>query len=274
MNDPKLDTAIKAARLAGNHIQRAARDLNRVQISKKQHNDYVTNVDQEAEQIILNCIKQTFPLHSFLCEESGLSQSRSDYCWIIDPLDGTCNFIHGIPHYCISIALYHNEKPEIGVIYDPNRNELYRAAKGRGAFLDDHRLRIDPDVELKNAIVACCFSSRKNHVEEEVDLHLQYVKKVARSCLSIRHISAAALDLAYIAAGRYDALFAQGLQPWDCAAGMLIVQEAGGYVGNFLGNETNIKNKEVLAGRIKTFAQLVPIIKKRSKFNDSNILRL
>lgn len=262
MNDPKLDVAIKAARLAGNHIQRAARDLNRIQINKKQHNDYVTNIDREAEKIIIDSIKQVFPSHSFLCEESGSILTHSSYRWIIDPLDGTCNFVHGIPHYCVSIALYHNDKPLIGVIYDPNRNELYRALQGRGAFLDDRRLRINIGHDIKDSIVACSFSVRN----DEADLHSNCIKKVARACLSVRHISAAALDLAYIAAGRYDALFAKGLQPWDCAAGMLIVREAGGYVGNFLGNDTNIIDKEILAGKVKTFSQLVPIIKECSKF--------
>lgn len=267
MNDPKLDIAIKAARLAGNHIQRASRDLNRLQISKKQHNDYVTNVDREAENLIIDCIKSTFPSHSFLCEESGTHDTHSDYCWIIDPLDGTCNFIHGIPHFCVSIALYLNEKPEIGVIYDPNRNELYHAKHGRGAFLDNHRLRMSNNTEIQDAVIACCISSHKGHAQTDMDLHFDCIKKISHACLSIRHIGAAALDLAYTASGRYDALFVQGLQPWDCAAGLILIREAGGYIGNFLGDSTDIKSKELLVGKIKTFAQLIPFIKHTSKYS-------
>lgn len=265
MKHPKLEIAVKAARLAGNCIQHAALDLNRITITQKKPNDFVTSVDQEAERLIIDCLKKVAPTDAFLGEESGLtnSETQNGYQWIIDPLDGTSNFIHSIPHYCVSIALYNKGKPELGVVYDPDRNELFETVAGQGAYLNGKRLRIDSTLELKDAIVATSFSiyhQLKQNNQHAKHQSLNWFEKVIDSCTSVRHIGAAALDLAYVAAGRYDALFVQGLQPWDCAAGALLVREAGGFVGNFRGNECSIHDREMLAGKVKVFAQLVGIL--------------
>jgi myo-inositol-1(or 4)-monophosphatase len=260
---PMLNVAVRAARAAGRIITRAALDLDSIKVARKQRNDFVTEVDRASEATIIGALKQAYPDHAFLGEESGHLPGRLDVppheaenIWIIDPLDGTTNFIHGLPHYCISIALMQKGVVTQGIVYDPNRDELYTASKGRGAFLNDRRMRVATNARLEEALVGTDFPFRKI---AEIDRYLALVKAVSEKAAGLRKPGAAALDLAYVAAGRYDALFEIGLMPWDVAAGSLLVTEAGGLVGDLQGNGDYVFSEQVLAGAPKVFGQMVAL---------------
>jgi len=229
-----LNVAVKAARAAGAIINRAALDVEAVRISQKQVNDFVTEVDHASEQAIIENLLTAYPDHGILAEESGSQHGNpnADHIWIIDPLDGTTNFIHGFPVYCVSIALQVRGKLEQAVVYDPTRNDLFTATKGRGAFMNERRLMGD----------------------------------MMQRTAGLRRPGAAALDLAYVAAGFTDGFFEIGLQAWDMAAGALLVTEAGGLVGNFTGEANYIDQKECMAANPRIYAQMVPLLQKYSKF--------
>ena len=260
-----LNVAIKAARAAGAIINRAALDVESVRISQKQVNDFVTEVDHASEAVIIETLLNLYPGHAIWAEESGKTHGvqGSDFVWIIDPLDGTTNFIHGFPVYCVSIALAVRGKVEQAVIYDPSRNDLFTASKGRGAFMNDRRLRVSKRVELKQCLVSTGFPFRPG---DNFNNYLRMMSDVMQRTAGLRRPGAAALDLAYVAAGFTDGFFETGLSPWDVAAGSLLVTEAGGLVGNFTGDADFLEQKECVAGNPKIYAQLVGILSKHSKF--------
>ncbi len=262
---PMINVAIKAARAAGAIINRAALDVEAVRISQKQVNDFVTEVDHASEAAIIETLLTAYPGHGIHAEESGREHGAQDseFVWIIDPLDGTTNFIHGFPVYCVSIALAVKGKIEQAVIYDPTRNDLFTATKGRGAYMNDRRLRVSKRLRLHECLISTGFPFRPG---DNFNNYLALMGDVMKRAAGLRRPGAAALDLAYVAAGFTDAFFETGLQPWDVAAGSLLVTEAGGLVGNFTGEADFLDQKECLAGNPKVYGQLVSILGKYSKF--------
>jgi len=254
-----LNTAIKAARTAGALINRASLDLDRVAVTAKSHNDFVTEVDQAAEAAIIEVLLGAYPGHGILAEESGRAHGAKDseYVWIIDPLDGTTNFIHGFPVYAVSIALAFRGQVQQAVVYDPARNDLFYASKGRGAFLNDKRLRVSRRSRLLEALIGTGFPFRKG---DNFKRYLKMFEEVMQHCAGLRRPGAAALDLCYVAAGWYDGFFETGLNPWDVAAGSLMVTEAGGLIGNFTGESDYLYQREVVAGNPRIYGQLVQIL--------------
>ncbi|HEY5580053.1 MAG TPA: inositol monophosphatase family protein [Rhodoferax sp.] len=262
---PMINVAVKAARAAGSIINRAALDVEAVRISQKQVNDFVTDVDQAAEAAIIETLLTAYPGHGIWAEESGREHGAKDseFVWIIDPLDGTTNFIHGFPVYCVSIALAVKGKIEQAVIYDPSRNDLFTATKGRGAYLNDRRLRVSKRIRLQECLISTGFPFRPG---DDFPSYLRMMTDLMPRCAGLRRPGAAALDLAYVAAGYTDGFFESGLQPWDVAAGSLMVTEAGGLVGNFTGEPEFLEHSECMAGNPRVYGQLVGILGKYSKF--------
>ncbi|HEX9719766.1 MAG TPA: inositol monophosphatase family protein [Ramlibacter sp.] len=262
---PMLNVAVKAARAAGAIINRAALDVESVRISQKQVNDFVTEVDHASEQTIIETLLTAYPHHAIWAEESGKVHGTqgSDFVWIIDPLDGTTNFIHGFPVYCVSIGLSVKGKVEQAVIYDPSRNDLFTATKGRGAYMNERRMRVSKRTELKQCLISTGFPFRAG---DNMKNYLRMMAEVMPRTAGLRRPGAAALDLAYVAAGFTDGFFETGLSPWDVAAGSLLVAEAGGLIGNFSGDSDFMEQKECIAGNPKIYGQLVAILGKYSKF--------
>lgn len=262
---PMLNVAIKAARAAGAIINRAALDVEAVRISQKQVNDFVTEVDHAAEQAIIETLLTAYPGHGILAEETGSTHGakHSDYVWIIDPLDGTTNFIHGFPVYCVSIAMAFKGKVEHAVVYDPTRNDLFTATRGRGAFMNDRRIRVSKRTQLKDCLVSTGFPFRPG---DNFKNYLAMMADLMPRTAGLRRPGAAALDLAYVAAGFADGFFESGLSIWDVAAGSLLVTEAGGLIGNFTGEADFLEQKECLAASPRIYGQLVPLLGKYSKF--------
>ena len=260
-----LNVAIKAARAAGSIINRAALDVEAVRISQKQVNDFVTEVDHASEQAIIDTLLGAYPDHGFLAEESGSERGNpnSEHIWIIDPLDGTTNFIHGFPVYCISIALQVRGRIEQAVVYDPTRNDLFTATRGRGAFLNERRIRVAKRTRLSECLISTGFPFRPG---DDFNRYLRLMGDVMQRTAGLRRPGAAALDLAYVAAGFSDGFFELGLQPWDMAAGSLLITEAGGLIGNFTGDATFLDQKECMAANPRIYGQLVPLLHKYSKF--------
>ncbi|MEG0446532.1 MAG: inositol monophosphatase family protein [Comamonas sp.] len=262
---PMLNVAIKAARAAGALINRAALDVESVRVAQKQVNDFVTEVDQASERAIIETLLTAYPQHSILAEESGNEHGTkgSDYVWIIDPLDGTTNFIHGFPVYCVSIALAYKGKIEQAVVYDPSRNDLFTATRGRGAYLNERRIRVSKRSQLKDCLVSTGFPFRRG---DNFKQYMNMLGDVMQRTAAVRRPGAAALDLAYVAAGFSDGFFESGLSIWDVAAGSLLVSEAGGLVGNFTGEADFLEQKECMAANPRIYGALIPVIGKYSKF--------
>ncbi|HEY2187959.1 MAG TPA: inositol monophosphatase family protein [Caldimonas sp.] len=256
---PMLNIATKAARAAGAIINRASLDLERLQVNTKAPNDFVTEVDHAAEAAIIDTLLAAYPGHGILAEESGSARGArdSDYVWIIDPLDGTTNFIHGLPTYAVSIGLAFRNQVQQAVVYDPARNDLFYASKGRGAFLNDKRLRVSKRPRMADALIGTGFPFRKG---DDLGRYLHMMETVMKVCAGMRRPGAAALDLCYVAAGWYDGFFETGLSPWDVAAGSLLVTEAGGLIGNFTGEADFLHQREVVAGNPKIYGQLVQLL--------------
>ncbi|MBF6630725.1 MAG: inositol monophosphatase [Comamonas sp.] len=262
---PMLNVAIKAARAAGAIINRAALDVESVRVAQKQVNDFVTEVDQAAERIIIDTLLGAYPDHGILGEETGneFGNPNSDFVWIIDPLDGTTNFIHGFPVYAVSIALSFKGKIEHAVVYDPSRNDLFTATRGRGAFLNERRIRVSKRTQLKDCLISTGFPYRPG---DNLRSYMRMFADVTQRVAGVRRPGAAALDLAYVAAGFTDGFFESGLNIWDVAAGSLLITEAGGLVGNFTGEADFLEQAECLAGNPRAYGQLVPVLTKYSKF--------
>jgi myo-inositol-1(or 4)-monophosphatase len=260
---PLLNTAVKAARRAGSIINRAALDRGGLEVRAKGRNDFVTQVDRAAESAIIDILQKAYPDHAILGEESGdvkamRGTGRAEYQWIIDPLDGTTNFIHGFPQYCVSIAVQHRGVSSHGVVYDPGRNELFTASKGKGAFLDDRRMRVTRCDNLKDALVGTGFPFKE---VARIDLYLRQLKNMMENSAGVRRAGAAALDLAYVAAGRLDAFWEMGLAPWDMAAGALMITEAGGLAADLSGESGYLEKGEIVAATPKVFPQLLAAMK-------------
>ena len=253
---PTLNIAVKAARRAGSIITRASEDIGSLTINDKGYNDFVTEVDLASEKEIIRVLKTSYPDHAFLGEETGLTH-QADNVWIIDPLDGTTNFLHGFPQYCISIAL--EEKGEItqAVIYDPNRNDLFTATKGQGAFLNQRRMRVSNKSKLKESILGTGFPFRDF---QHLPVYLKIFEEVVRGTSGIRRPGSAALDLAYVAAGWFDGFFEINLSKWDIAAGGLLVTEAGGIVSDFSEKDGWLESGNIVATTPKIYDPLIKII--------------
>ncbi len=255
---PTLNIAVKAARRAGSIINRASLDVDKLTVGVKQQSDFVTEVDRAAEAAIIETLREAYPDHGILAEESGLTDAAgSDYQWIIDPLDGTTNFIHGVPQYAVSIGLAHRGVMTQAVVYDPNRNELFTASKGGGAFLNEKRIRVSKRSKLNEALIGTGFPYR---MFDHVDAYLAIFKEVAQKTAGMRRPGAASLDLAWVACGRMDGFWELGLSPWDMAAGVLLISEAGGLVGDLSGEPNYLKTGNIVGGNPKIFAQLLQLI--------------
>jgi len=253
-----LNIAVRAARNAGEIIVRSMNRLESLQITSKGRNDFVTEIDKAAEAEIIAHIRKHYPKHSFLAEESGEIQGGdSETVWIIDPLDGTTNFLHGFPVFSVSIACQQRGKLEHAVVYDPMRQEIFTASRGGGAHLDNHRIRVSKQRGLEGALVATGFPYRANM--QHIDAYLGMMRAVMENTAGIRRPGSAALDLAYVAAGRVDAFWEIGLKPWDTAAGTLLIQEAGGRVGTLTG-ETYTQGGNIIAGSPKAYEALVELL--------------
>ena len=263
-----LNVAVKAARAAGAIINRAALDVEAVRVSVKRTNDFVTEVDHEAEAAIIETLLTAYPGHGILAEESGSEHGAKDseFIWIIDPLDGTTNFIHGFPFYCVSIALAVRGKIEQAVVYDPIRNDIYSASKGRGAYVNDRRLRVAKRIRLQECLISTGCPYRPG---DRLKPYLNMLGEVMSQCAGVRRPGAAALDLAHVAAGFSDGFFESGLQPWDVAAGSLLITEAGGLIGNYTGESDFLDHGECVAGNPRIYGQLVATLGKYSKFADA-----
>jgi myo-inositol-1(or 4)-monophosphatase len=256
---PILTIAVRAARKAGSIINRAALAEGSLEVRTKRANDFVTEVDKAAEAAIINVVRTAYPDHAILAEESGAStDGRPEYRWIIDPLDGTTNFIHGFPQYCVSIGVEHRGALAHAVIYDPVKNELFTASKGRGAFLNDRRIRVTKVIKLSDALVGTGFPFKEL---SRLDLYMKQLTHVMSNCSGVRRAGAAALDLAYVACGRLDAFWELGLSPWDMAAGALLIQEAGGLVGGMQGEQDFLESGDIVASAPKIFPALLEALK-------------
>ena len=255
---PALNIAVKAARRAALVINRASNDIDSLKVTNKSTNDFVTEVDRAAEAAIIDILHEAYPTYGILAEESGESGSNgSEFQWIIDPLDGTTNYIHGFPQYAISIALAQQDKIVQALVFDPTRNELFTATKGAGAFLNERRIRVAKRDKLADGLIGTGFPYRDfGHL----DAYMAIFKELTQKTAGIRRPGAAALDLAYVASGRLDGFWEFGLSPWDSAAGSLLVSEAGGLVSDLAGDTNYQETGNIVAGSPKIFAQLLQII--------------
>lgn len=256
---PTLNIAVKAARRAATVINRASTQIDLLTVESKAPNDFVSEVDRAAENAIIEVLRDAYPQHGILAEESGTAggADESEYQWIIDPLDGTTNFLHGFPQYAVSIALARNGVLEHAVVFDPTRNELFTASKGSGAFLNDRRIRVTRRTRLAESLIGTGFPFREF---KHLDAYLAMFRELTQKTAGIRRPGAAALDLAYVASGRLDGFWEMGLQPWDMAAGVLLIQEAGGLVSDLAGESAFMQTGNVVAGAPKVFAQLLAAI--------------
>ena len=254
-----LNIAVRAARAAGNVIVRYANRIDELTITSKDQHDFVSEVDREAEDQIIRILRKAYPDHAILAEESGATAGRNDdYQWIIDPLDGTTNFLHGFPQFAVSIGLKHKGRLYQGVVYDPIRQELFTASQGGGALLNDRRIRVSKQVGLSGALVGTGFPFRQ---PQHLEAYLNMFRAVHQDTAGIRRAGSAALDLAYVAAGRLDGFWEIGLSPWDMAAGVLLIREAGGLVGDFAGGDDFLESGNLVAAPPKVFPALLRAIR-------------
>ncbi len=256
-----LNTAVKAARRAGNIINRASLDAQRLQITAKGAKDFVTEVDLACEQAIIDVLHEAYPQHAFLAEESGrvhhpANGSEPEFEWVIDPLDGTTNFIHGMPIYAISIALRQRGQSMHAVVYDPNRNELFTASRGGGAFVNDRRMRVSGRLQIHDTLLGARWPNSG-------DVHPQLVERFGRlaaDSAGIRRTGSSVLDMVYVAAGRLDGFCGVELKPWDMAAASLLVIEAGGLVSDFFGEQDWMSSGSVVAASPKVFPKILQYV--------------
>ncbi len=253
---PSLNIAIRAARSAGKLILRYSDRVDQIKFESKSHNDFVSDIDRAAEETIIQELRGRFPSHSILAEESG-EQGHGDAQWIIDPLDGTTNYLHGFPQYAVSIALKYKGQLECGVVYDPLREELFTAARGQGAKLNDRKLRVTNRPSLDGALIGTGFPFRD---QRHIDAYLGMFKDMTLATAGIRRPGSAALDLAYVAAGRTDGFWELGLSPWDCAAGALLIKEAGGTVTDLAGGDRYLETGNLAAGNLKVHRAILDLI--------------
>jgi myo-inositol-1(or 4)-monophosphatase len=263
-----LNIAVRAARAAGDIIVRNMDRLDRLKVVTKQNNDFVSNVDHMSEQAIISTIHQAYPEHGILAEESGSQAESSEYQWIIDPLDGTTNYLHGFPQFAVSIALKHKNRLEVGVIYDPVSQELFTAMRGDGAKLNDKKIRVSNQKGLNNALLGTGFPYSD---QSYLDTYLETMKALMQKTAGIRRPGSAALDLAWLAAGRIDGFWEFNLKAWDIAAGALIVREAGGIVSDFQNKDGYLQSGDIIAASPKVFPEMLKII--QEKVNGSDYIK-
>jgi len=259
--EPMINIALRAARKAGEGIVRASDELHRFEVKAKGLNNFVTEVDINAEREIIYHLQKAYPDHAILGEESGLIGSEdAEYRWVIDPLDGTTNFIRGIPHYAVSIACLHRGRIEHAVIVDPVRHEEFTASRGRGAQLNGHRIRVSDLSSLEGALLGTGIPF-KNHCDDKLPSYCKSIEVLAAQCAGIRRAGAASLDLAYVAAGRLDAFWEIGLSQWDIAAGVLLVREAGGLVADVDASENYLESGNIVCGNPRCFKAVLQAVK-------------
>ena len=255
--EPLLNIAVSAARQAGDIIIRHLDQVDRLKVTAKSSTEYFTEVDIKAEQVIINAIHKAYPNHGILAEESGFQEGDGQSIWIIDPLDGTSNYLHGFPFFSVSIALKIKGRIEHAVIYDPLRHECFSASRGCGARLNDRRLRISKQTQLSASLIGTGFPSRDASVGQR---YLSTYETLFGKCAGVRRTGSAALDLAYVASGRLDGFWEMGLRPWDIAAGSLLIREAGGLISDIYGNDDFLNTGDVVAGTPKVFKALLQTI--------------
>ena len=253
---PMLNIAVRAARSAGDLILRSSDNVGRLTIDQKGKNDYASEVDRMAEREIISIIKAAYPEHAILAEESG-EHKGNDFVWVIDPLDGTTNFLHGFPQYAVSIALKYKGRLEVGVVYDPLRDELFTAKRGGGAMLNNRRLRVTNQNTLKGALLGTGFPFK---TDKHLDAYVGMFKSLTTECAGIRRAGSAALDLAYVAAGRLDGYWEIGIMEWDMAAGILLIKEAGGVATDFSFNDKYMESGNVIVGSPKMHQLMYQLI--------------
>lgn len=251
-----LNIAVRAARSAGDLILRSTDNIGHLQVDQKGKNDFASEVDRKSEREIINIIRAAYPDHAILAEESG-AHKGNEFVWIIDPLDGTTNFLHGFPQYAVSIALKHKGKLEVGVIYDPLRDELFTARRGGGAMLNNRRIRVTRQSSMKGALIGTGFPFK---TAAHLDAYVGMFKAITTDSAGIRRAGSAALDLAYVAAGRMDGFWEIGLMEWDMAAGVLLIKEAGGVVTDFSFNDKYIESGNLIAGNPKMHQLMYQLI--------------
>lgn len=243
---PMLNIAVRAARQAGNLIARNIGQQDNFEITTKNKDDLVTSIDKQCEKVIVDTLMKSYRDHSFLTEEAGLlGNPDSEYQWVIDPIDGTTNFVQGISHCAVSIALRHNGKTEIGVVFDPVLNEMFTASRGEGAYLNSRRIRVSNRDSLDGAIIGTAFPTR---YRDRMSAYLVLFSRLISNCADVRRMGSASLDLCYVACGRFDGYLEQGLKAWDFAAGELILREAGGITTDFAGEEDYVKSGNLVSG--------------------------
>ncbi|MCW9023967.1 MAG: inositol-1-monophosphatase [Gammaproteobacteria bacterium] len=258
---PMLNIAVRAARNAGDIIARYADQVDMLTITEKSQNDFVSEVDKAAEQEIIQVIQKAYPDHSILAEESGHTKGKDDnYEWIIDPLDGTTNFLYGFPQFAVSIALRHKGRLTQAVVYDPMRQELFSASRGQGAQLNGRRIRVSARKDLKGALIGTGIPYRSDQYGEMMDAYFSMMKALIPGSAGIRRAGSAALDLAYVAAGRLDCFWEFKLNAWDIAAGVLLIEEAGGIVSGLTGNPDHMETGHIVTGNPKIFKSMLQTI--------------
>ena len=255
---PMLNIAIRAARAGGAIIARQVDRVDTLSVSEKSRNDFVSDVDRQAERVIVDTITRSYPGHAILAEEGGAT-GESDFLWIIDPLDGTTNFLHGFPHFAVSVALKVRGRLDQAVIFDPLRQELFTASRGAGAQLDGKRIRVTRRAGLAGALLGTGFPFREI---ANLDAYLQTFAALVPRTAGVRRAGSAALDLAYVAAGRLDGFWEFGLAPWDVAAGALLVQEAGGLMSDALGTEAYLDSGDVVAASPRVHREMLPLLRR------------
>ena len=250
------NVAVMAARRGGDVLIRHLNKLEKLNVEKKGHNDFVSDADRAAEEAVIEVILRHYPDHAILAEESG-ARGESDTVWVIDPLDGTTNFLHGFPQFCVSVGVRVKGRTEAAAVYDPMRQELFAASRGNGATLDDRKIRVSGRRDLEHALIGTGFPFR--NADMEMGPYLGMLGKVVRNTSGVRRPGAAALDLCYVAAGRLDAFWETGLKPWDLVAGSLLIREAGGIVSGLDGSEDFLESGHILCGTPKVYAGLAKL---------------
>lgn len=255
---PLLNIAFNAARQAGEIIVRHVEQLDRIKVTTKNHKELFSEVDVKAEQAIINAILKAYPEHGIIAEESGSQNTDAETVWLIDPLDGTNNYLHGFPFYSVSIAIKVKNRVEHGLVFDPLRHECFSASRGGGARLNDRRIRVSNQHVLSNAMLGTGFTMRSDTI---IKKYFPTLEAMFGQCAGLRRTGSAALDLAYVASGRLDGFWEFGLNPWDIAAGALLVQEAGGLIGDSSGGENILKTGDIIAANPKIFKSMLQVIK-------------
>lgn len=254
---PMINIAVRAARSAGKVLLHYFEHADSLTVTKKGLNDFVSEVDKNAEQAIISVLREKYPDHSILAEESGGHEGRQDCQWVIDPLDGTTNYLHGIPHFSISIAFKYNGRLEHGIVYDPIKEELFSASRGAGALLNERKLRVTKKTSLEGTLIGTGLPYRD---QQHLDAYLGMLKDIIKDTSGVRRPGSAALDFAYVAAGRFDGFWELGLSEWDIAAGTLLVREAGGIVTDIRGGDRHLETGNVIAGGLKLHNALLRTI--------------